>query len=154
MQTENTYVETDLGNNAFNPRGEYSDETSYEYLDTVSYKGGSYVCLAELAKTTSGIAPEPGKNTEHWQMLTLPGGLTSDYIAMHDDVVNKAKQVETSRAAAELSQQEVEAAQADVRQMRQDTQETAETHCQAPSACGKPEEGFFTERIYCDSQTV
>lgn len=126
MQTENTYVETDLGNIAFNPRGEYSDETSYEYLDTVSYKGGSYVCLAELAKTTSGIAPEPGKNTEHWQMLTLPGGLTSDYIAMHDDVVNKTKQVETSRVAVELSQQEVEAAQADVTQMRQDTQEASE----------------------------
>lgn len=126
MQTENTYVETDLGNIAFNPRGEYSDETSYEYLDTVSYKGGSYVCLAELAKTTSGIAPEPGKNTEHWQMLTLPGGLTSDYIAMHDDVVNKTKQVETSRAAVELSQQETEAAQADVSQMRQDAREAAE----------------------------
>ena len=126
MQTENTYVETDLGNIAFNPRGEYSDETSYEYLDTVSYKGGSYVCLAELAKTTSGIAPEPGKNTEHWQMLALPGGLTSDYIAMHDDVVNKAKQVETSRTAVELSQQEVEAAQADVSQMWQDTQDASE----------------------------
>ena len=126
MQTENTYVETDLGNIAFNPRGEYSDETSYEYLDTVSYKGGSYVCLAELAKTTSGIAPEPGKNTEHWQMLTLPGGLTSDYIAMHDDVVNKAKQIETSRAAVELSQQEVEAAQTDVSQMRQDTQDASQ----------------------------
>lgn len=126
MQTENTYVETDLGNIAFNPRGEYSDETSYEYLDTVSYKGGSYVCLAELAKTTSGIAPEPGKNTEHWQMLTLPGGLTSDYIAMHDDVVNKTKQVETSRAAVELSQREVEAAQTDVSQMRQDTQDASQ----------------------------
>ncbi len=126
MQTENTYVETDLGNIALNPRGEYSDETSYEYLDTVSYMGGSYVCLAELTKTISGIAPEEGKNTEHWQMLTLPGGLTSDYIAMHDDVVNKTKQVETSRAAVELSQQEVEAAQADVTQMRQDTQEAAE----------------------------
>lgn len=126
MQTENTYVETDLGNIALNPRGEYSDETSYEYLDTVSYKGGSYMCLAELTKTISGIAPEEGKNTEHWQMLTLPGGLTSDYIAMHDDVVNKAKQVETSRAAVELSQQEIEAAQADVSQMRQDTQEAAE----------------------------
>lgn len=126
MQTENTYVETDLGNIALNPRGEYSGETSYEYLDTVSYMGGSYVCLAELTKTISGIAPAQGKNTEHWQMLTLPGGLTSDYITMHDDVVNKAKQVETSRAAAELSQQEVEAAQADVSQMRQDTQEAAE----------------------------
>ena len=126
MQTENTYVETDLGNIALNPRGEYSGETSYEYLDTVSYMGGSYVCLAELTKTISGIAPKEGKNTEHWQVLTLPGGLTSDYIAMHDDVVNKAKQVETSRAAVELSQQEVEAAQADVSQMRQDTQEASE----------------------------
>lgn len=126
MQTENTYIETDLGNIALNPRGEYSDEASYEYLDTVSYMGGSYVCLAELTKTISGIAPEEGKNTEHWQMLTLPGGLTSDYIAMHDDVVNDAKQVETLRAAVELSQQEVEAAQADVSQMRQDTQEAAE----------------------------
>lgn len=126
MQTENTYVETDLGNIALNPRGEYDAETLYEYLDTVSYRGGSYVCLAELSKTINNIAPEEGKNTEHWQMLTLPGGLTSDYIAMHDDVVNKAKQVETSRAAVELSQQEVEAAQADVSQMWQATQEASE----------------------------
>ena len=126
MQTENTYVETDLGNIALNPRGEYSDEVSYEYLDTVSYKGGSYVCLAELTKTISGIAPVQGKNTEYWQMLTLPGQLTPEAVAMHDDVVNKAKQVETSRAAVELSQQEVEAAQADVSQMRQDAQEASE----------------------------
>ena len=126
MQTENTYVETDLGNIALNPRGEYSDEVSYEYLDTVSYKGGSYMCLAELTKTISRIAPAQGKNTEHWQMLTLPGQLTPEAVAMHDDVVNKAKQVETSRAAIELSQQEIEAAQADVSQMRQDTQEASE----------------------------
>lgn len=126
MQTENTYVETDLGNIALNPRGEYSDEVSYEYLDTVSYKGGSYVCLAELTKTISGIAPVQGKNTEYWQILTLPGQLTPEAVAMHDDVVNKAKQVETSRAAVELSQQEIEAAQADVSQMRQDTQEASE----------------------------
>lgn len=126
MQTENTYVETDLGNIALNPRGEYSDEVSYEYLDTVSYKGGSYMCLAELTKTISRIAPAQGKNTEHWQMLTLPGQLTPEAVAMHDDVVNKAKQVETSRAAVELSQQEIEATQADVSQIRQDTQEASE----------------------------
>ena len=126
MQTENTYVETDLGNIALNPRGEYSDEVSYEYLDTVSYMGGSYMCLAELTKTISGIAPAQGKNTDMWQMLTQPGQLTPEAVAMHDDVVNKAKQVETSRAAVELSQQEVEAAQADVGQMRQGTQEAAE----------------------------
>lgn len=126
MQTENTYVETDLGNIALNPRGEYSGEASYEYLDTVSYMGGSYVCLAELTKTISGIAPAQGKNTDMWQMLTQPGQLTPEAVAMHDDVVNKAKQVEASRAAVELSQQEVEAAQADVTQMRQDTQEASE----------------------------
>ena len=126
MQTENTYIETDLGNIALNPRGEYSDEASYEYLDTVSYKGGSYMCLAELTKTINGIAPAQGTNTDYWQMLTLPGQLTPEAVAMHDDVANKAKQVETSRAAVELSQQEVEAAQADVNQMRQDTQEASE----------------------------
>lgn len=127
MQTENTYVETDLGNIALNPRGEYSDEVSYEYLDTVSYEGGSYICVAELGKSISGIAPAQGKNTEHWQMLTLPGQLTPEAVAMHDDVVSKAKQVETSRAAVELSQQEVEVAQADVKQMRQDTQDASQT---------------------------
>ena len=127
MQTENTYVETDLGNIALNPRGEYSDEVSYEFLDTVSYKGGSYICVAELGKSISGIAPAQGKNTEHWQMLTLPGQLTPEAVAMHDDVVSKAKQVETSRAAVELSQQEVEVAQADVKQMRQDTQDASQT---------------------------
>lgn len=126
MQTENTYVETDLGNIALNPRGEYSSEASYEYLDTVSYMGGSYVCLAELTKTISGIAPAQGKNTDMWQMIASPGDLTPEYIALHDEVINKAKQVETSRAATELSQQEVEAAQADVQQMRQDTQEASQ----------------------------
>lgn len=124
--TENNYVATDLGNIALNPCGEYSKSTLYEYLDMVSYQGGSYFCKVDFPQKISGIAPEPGKNTEMWQMLTLPGQLTPEAIAMHDDVVNKAKQVETSRAAVELSQQEVEAAQADVRQMRQDTQEAAE----------------------------
>lgn len=124
--TENNYVATDLGNIALNPCGEYSKSTLYEYLDMVSYQGGSYFCKVDFPQKISGIAPEPGKNTEMWQMLTLPGQLTPEAIAMHDDVVNKAKQVETSRAAVELSQQEVEAAQADVQQMRQDTQEAAE----------------------------
>lgn len=124
--TENNYQDTDLGNITFNPRGEYNSEETYEYLDTVSYMGGSYMCLAELAKTISGIAPAQGENTDYWQMLTLPGQLTPEAVAMHDDVVNKAKQVETSRATVELSQQEIEAAQADVNQMRQDTQESAE----------------------------
>lgn len=124
--TENNYVNTDLGNVALNSCGEYNADFSYEYLDTVNYEGGSYFCKVEFPKKISGIAPKAGVSTEFWQLLTIPGDVTSEYIKLHDEVVNKAKQVETSRAAVELSQTEVEAAQTDVRQMRQDTQEAAE----------------------------
>ena len=124
--TENNYQDTDLGNITFNPRGEYDSEASYEYLDTVSYQGGTYMCCVKYPNTITGIEPEKGKNSEYWQIVAAPGRITSEYIAMHDDVVNKAKQVETSRAAVELSQQEVEAAQADVSQMRQDTQDASQ----------------------------
>ena len=124
--TENNYVNTDLGNVALNSCGEYNADSSYEYLDTVNYKGGSYFCCAEFPKKISGIAPEAGKSTEDWQLLTKPGDTTPEYIAIRDEVIAKAKQVETSRAAVELSQQEIEAAQADVSQMRKDTQEAAE----------------------------
>lgn len=124
--TENNYVNTDLGNVALNSCGEYNADSSYEYLDTVNYEGGSYFCKVEFPKKISGITPKAGVSTEFWQLLTIPGDATSEYIKLHDEVVNKAKQVETSRAAVELSQQEIEAAQADVSQMRQDTQEAAE----------------------------
>lgn len=132
MQTENTYVETDLGNIALNPCGEYSKSTLYEYLDMVSYQGGSYFCKVDFPQKISGIAPEPGKNTEMWQLLTLPGDMTPEYIAIRDEVVEKAEQVESSRAAVELSRQEIEDAQADVQQMRLDAQEAAE---QATASC-------------------
>lgn len=124
--TVNNYTETDLGNISLNPRGEYDDSADYEYLDAVSYQGGSYFCLAELETTITGIAPDPGHNSEHWQMIALPGGMTQEYIAVHDDVINKANQVETSRAAVELAQQEVEAAQTDMQQLHSDTVQAAQ----------------------------
>ena len=111
MNTENNYIETDLGNVSPSPCGEYDPSAQYEYLDLVSYQGGSYLCLIELGTKVSATAPEAGKNTDTWQLLTLPGDLTPEYVAMHDDAANKAKQVEASRAAVEQSQQEVEAAQ-------------------------------------------
>ena len=58
MRTENDYTETDLGNISPNPRGEYDEKASYEYLDLISYQGGSYLCLAEPKTIVSGIAPE------------------------------------------------------------------------------------------------
>ena len=124
--TENSYSETDLGNVSPNPRGEYDPETSYEYLDLVNYEGGSYLCLAGQGTTVAGVAPAHGKNTDTWQLLTLPGDLTPEYIAMHDDVANKAEQVEASRAAVEQSQEEIEAGQADVQQLHSDTVEAAQ----------------------------
>ena len=127
MKTENHYTETDLGNISLNPRGEYAPESFYEYLDTVNFGGGSYMCLAELGTKITGIPPVPGTNTEHWQILTLPGGLTPEYITMHDEVVEKSKQVEVSRAAVELSQSEIEAMQADVTQLHKDTQDSAQS---------------------------
>ena len=126
MQTENTYVETDLGNIALNPRGEYSKDTTYEYLDTVSYRGGSYMCLVDLGDTVTGIEPTEGKNTKYWQLVAIPGDITERYTKMYEDVVTKSGQVEASRAAVSESQQDVETAQADVSQMRQDTQEASE----------------------------
>ena len=124
--TVNNYTETDLGNISLNPRGEYDDSAAYEYLDTVSYQGGSYFCLAELETTITGIAPDAGRNSEHWQMIAAPGDMTPEYTAAYNDVINKAVQVETSRAAVELAQQEIEAVQTDVQQLHSDTVQAAQ----------------------------
>lgn len=124
--TVNNYTETDLGNISLNPRGEYDDSVAYEYLDAVSYQGGSYFCLAELETTITGIAPDAGRNSEHWQMIAAPGDMTPEYTAAYNNVINKAVQVEISRAAVELAQQEIEAVQTDVQQLHSDTVQTAQ----------------------------
>ena len=124
--TVNNYTETDLGNVSLNPRGEYDSSAEYEYLDTVSYQGGSYFCRAELETTITGIAPDAGHNSEHWQMIAAPGDMTPEYTTAYNDVINKAVQVESSRAAVELAQQEIEAVQTDVQQLHSDTAQTAQ----------------------------
>lgn len=124
--TVNNYTETDLGNISLNPRGEYDSSVEYEYLDAVSYQGGSYFCLAELETTITGITPDAGHNSEHWQMIAAPGDMTPEYTAAYNDVINKAAQVETSRAAVELAQQEIEAVQTDVQQLHSDTVQMAQ----------------------------
>ena len=126
MESTNNYMETDLGNVSPNPKGTYDNATAYEYLDLVEYQGGSYLCIAALGTKITGTAPTPGKNTDVWQTVALPGNVTKEYLDKHADVIEKAKQVETSRAAVELCKQEVESAQADVEQMRQETQQAAQ----------------------------
>ena len=124
--TVNNYTETDLGNISLNPRGEYDSSVEYEYLDAVSYQGGSYFCLAELETTITGIAPDAGHNSEHWQMIAAPGDMTPEYTAAYNDVIKKAVQVEISRAAVELAQQEIETSQADVQELHSDTVQAAQ----------------------------
>lgn len=126
MESTNNYMETDLGNVSPNPKGTYDNETAYEYLDLVEYQGGSYLCTVDIDKKVKGISPVAGQNSETWQLVALPGTSTEEYVAKHTEVIEKAKQVETSRAAVELCKQEVESAQADVEQMRQDTQQVAQ----------------------------
>lgn len=126
MESTNNYIETDLGNVSPNPKGTYDNATAYEYLDLVEYQGGSYLCTVDIGKKVKGISPTAGQNSETWQLVALPGTSTEEYVAKHTEVIEKAKQVETSRAAVELCKQEVESAQADVEQMRQDTQQVAQ----------------------------
>lgn len=152
-EAENNYQDTDLGNVSLNPKDEYDPTAAYEFLDTVSYQGGSYVCRAPYKTTITGTAPEPGHNTEFWQMLTLPGGLTSEYVAMHDNVVNKAAQVEISRVAVEQAQQEVEASQADVQQLHEDTVKAAqEAENSRDSAAGYAQSAEASRKAVLESE--
>lgn len=139
-------METDLGNVSPNPKGTYTNEESYEYLDLVEYQGGSYLCTAELGTKTTGIAPVPGKNTDTWQMVALPGNATQEYIEKHTEVIEKSKQVEASRAAVEQCKKEVEAAQLDVEQMRQDTQQAAQNAETARNGAQESEQNAAASR--------
>ena len=45
---------TNMGNVTTNPDGSYSDSKTYNFLDMVSYEGGSYICLEN---GTIGVRP-------------------------------------------------------------------------------------------------
>lgn len=126
MNTENRYQETDLGNVSPNPRGEYVPGTEYEYLDLVTFEGGSYICIAELGATTS-ISPESGKNTDFWQCMTIPGDMTPEYVAMHDRVVNLSEQVGADAEEVRAAEQNVSGMKENVTQMQEQTRQSAES---------------------------
>lgn len=111
MKTVNNYTETDLGNVSPNPRGEYDNSEAYEYLDLVSLGGGSYLCLAELGQTITGIAPVQGETTEYWQCVAIPGEITEEYTEIYADVKRLAKQANTDAENALQARQGAERAQ-------------------------------------------
>ena len=123
-ETVNEYMETDLGNVAPNPRGDYSETAEYEYLDLVAYAGGSYMCI--LAEgTVTGTAPTPGKTTEIWQEVSRPGNLTPEYVALHDDVVNKTASVAEDAASVAADRVQVEGMKENVAALQEQTAQDA-----------------------------
>ena len=105
MQTENQYIETDLGNICPNPRGEYDPAAQYEFLDFVTYLDGSYICTTENGKKISGIAPAQNETTETWQLASRAGTATDEYKQMHNEVVLKAEEAkEVERSITEKEQ--------------------------------------------------
>ena len=124
-ETVNGYTETDLGNVAPNPRGDYSETGEYEHLDLVAYAGGSYMCI--LAEgTVTGTAPTPGKTTEIWQEVSRPGNLTPEYVALHDDVVNKAASVAEDAASVASDREQVEGMKGNVAALQEQTAQDAQ----------------------------
>ena len=123
-ETVNEYTETDLGNVAPNPRRDYSETAEYEYLDLVAYAGGSYMCILEEG-TVTGTAPIPGKTTEIWQEVSRPGDLTPEYVAMHDDVVNKAASVAEDAASVASDREQVEGMKENVAALQEQTAQDA-----------------------------
>lgn len=124
-ETVNEYMETDLGNVAPNPQGDYSETAEYEYLDLVAYAGGSYLCIKEDG-TISGTAPIPGKTTEIWQEVSRPGDLTPEYVAMHDDVVNKAASVVADAAQVAQNAAQIEGMKENVAALQEQTAQDAQ----------------------------
>lgn len=124
-ETVNDYTETDLGNVAPNLLGDYSETAEYEYLDLVAYAGGSYMCVLEEG-TVTGTAPTPGKTTEIWQEVSRPGDLTPEYVAMHDDVVNKAASVAEDAASVAADRVQVESMKENVAALQDQTAQDAQ----------------------------
>ena len=100
---------TNMGNVTTNPLGSYSDSKTYNFLDMVSYEGGSYICLEN---GTIGVRPSPGESTDRWFCSSVPGEATPDFKNLVTEAKEaartakeKASEAETSAKASEISSQ-------------------------------------------------
>ena len=59
-----------LGNVTIRPMGTYSETTTYQHLDLVTYGNASYLAKKE----STGKAP--ATNAEYWQLIAQGGGKT------------------------------------------------------------------------------
>lgn len=88
-----------LGPVAYNPKGVYNSETSYEKLDVVLYQGVSYVAKDDV----QGQLPT---NTEYWDALGISGADLTDYYTKNDidtRLATKYEKPETGIPKTDLS---------------------------------------------------
>lgn len=104
MITENNYQEVDLGNISFNPRGNYSDTDSYEYLDLVFFEGGSYLCKFS---NLTGVSPISGISNDYWQCVSIPGDITPEYQEMYRNAMDASESAIETKNEIVLIKQEV-----------------------------------------------
>ena len=80
-----------LGPFRIRPRGEFSSDENYRFLDLVSYEGGSYLCSNyDTIDGTAviGVLPEGAHNSEaYWQCIAKrgePGLIEVEYLPIGD----------------------------------------------------------------------
>ena len=95
---------TNMGNVTTNPDGSYSDSKTYNFLDMVSYEGGSYVCLEN---GTIGVRPSPGESTDRWFCSSVPGEATPDFKNLVTETKEAARTAKEKASDAEKKQNTV-----------------------------------------------
>ena len=96
-ETTNSAGYTSMGNVCVNPRGVYNDDTMYDFLDMVSYDGGSYICLES---GTIGVRPETNMSTENWFCSSIPGSATEEFTELVQTIQNLASAADISATNA------------------------------------------------------
>lgn len=96
-ETTNSAGYTSMGNVCTNPRGDYDDSTTYDFLDMVSFGGGSYVCLKNKLV---GVRPEINISTENWFCSSVPGSASPEFAEIAQTVKNLANAAEVSATNA------------------------------------------------------
>lgn len=96
-ETTNSAGYTSMGNVCTNPRGDYDDSTTYDFLDMVSFSGGSYICLKNKLV---GVRPEINISTENWFCSSVPGSASPEFADIAQTVKNLANAAEVSATNA------------------------------------------------------
>jgi hypothetical protein len=111
MKAVNDFEEYSLGNICPNPRGAYSADEEYMFLDAVTYNGGSYFAKKD---NLQGEEPKDSVTDDNWFCMAVSGQMTPEYIAMHDRVIDAQKDVKRNHTVVTQIAENVENIQSDI----------------------------------------